>query len=324
MLEDINLSIEVRNENGILEQVAIPYNENNKLITIEDVKNILMKYGIAIEINDISVYQDAMTHTSYLKKDAFTEEILNNAKKTIGKPVLELREVANERLEFMGDVVIKLLVTSYLFTRYDDQDEGFMTRLKSKLENTTQLSSFAKKIGLDKYLILSRQLELNIGRTNDKILEDAFEAFIGALYFDQSGGNINLVKENFIKNYEINKNASVFDYFKFDNGFKQCNNLLFKILQSEIDYSMLLYKDTNYKDQLLQYYHKQKWGNPMYKTIKEEIIHQHKRFTVGILDKDGNILKTGIGTSKRAAEQQSSMKALIHFEVLHPEQINEE
>ena len=68
-------------------------------------------------------------------------------------------------------------ISHYLFIRYNDQDEGFMTRLQTKIENKKSLAALAKEVGLDRYFIISRQIEQIGGRTSDKILEDCFEAF---------------------------------------------------------------------------------------------------------------------------------------------------
>jgi ribonuclease-3 len=80
------------------------------------------------------------------------------------KNLLELRDNSYERLEYFGDRVIKLIVSMYLFYRYPDQDEGFMTRLHTKIEDKTNLAIMSKEIGLDKFFIISKQIESMNGR----------------------------------------------------------------------------------------------------------------------------------------------------------------
>jgi len=90
----------------------------------------------------------------------------------------------NERLEFLGDAVLELATTEYLFTNYD-QPEGEMTSWRSALVKGESLSEEAKKVGMDRYINVSRGEAKNIGKARDLILANAFEALIGAIYLDQ-------------------------------------------------------------------------------------------------------------------------------------------
>lgn len=274
------------------EKISIPYNERNKSIKKEDVKNIISKFNVVISAEKMEVYQRALTHKSYVKKDVLTPEILKISKSMIVENVVELQDKSNERLEFLGDTVIKLIVSNYLFQRYYYEDEGFMTRLKTKIENRKSLAHLARIIGIDDFLLISKQIEKNIGRTSDKILEDAFESFIGALFLD--------------------------------SGFQVCNDFITNILESEIDYADLLYKDTNYKDQLLRYYHKNKWNHPEYVEISHEGPPHKRIFTMGVTDSVGAVIGIGIDSSKRKAEQTAAKKALIHFNLLNDDQMTED
>ena len=89
-----------------------------------------------------------------------------------------------ERLEFLGDSHLGSIISTYLFNRYDDQDQGFMTKLKTNLVNGEQLCNIANKLGMNKYLIISYYCEESGDRNSQAILEDSVEAFIGALYLD--------------------------------------------------------------------------------------------------------------------------------------------
>jgi len=273
------------------EVISIPYNERNKLLTKEDVKSSIKRFNVDIVVNNLSIYQQALTHKSYTKKDLLTPEILSRFKNKFSPNLVELQEASNERLEFLGDTVIKLIVSHYLFIRYENEDEGFMTRLKTKIENRDTLAILAKKIGLDNFLLVSQQIESVTGRTSDKLLEDAFESYIGALYLD--------------------------------SGFENCHKFITNILESEIDYAEILCNDSNYKDQLLRYYHKNKWSHPLYIEISHDGPPHRRVFTMGVKDNDGNIVGTGKDKSKRKAEQTSAKKALIHFGVIKEDKMDE-
>ena len=278
---------------NIKDPIIIPYNKKNKLVRDVDIKNILFNFGIKTDINDIKLYIQAFTHKSYIKKNFYNKNSkeLSDIKKRMGK-VLELQNESNERLEFLGDTVIKSIIAEYLFERYPHEDEGFMTRLKTKIENRESLARFAIKLKLDEFLIISSQNEQsNIGRTNNKILEDVFESFIGALYKDC--------------------------------GFEVCKVLLRNILENLVDYGEILYNDDNYKDHLQRYYHTIKWEHPKFKLLKEEKLSNNKKlFTIGLFDNNNHIIVTASDNSKKKAEQKASKLALYKFGQLLDDQID--
>ena len=115
-----------------------PYNVNNKLITEYELHQILSSWGVDIKINNLELYRQAFAHKSYCKK-----KNVDNDVEIADRPedALELREESNERLEFLGDSIISSVVAKYLFVRYPDQDEGFMTRIRTKLVNGQSLGN---------------------------------------------------------------------------------------------------------------------------------------------------------------------------------------
>ena len=152
----INDGIILQNPDGIDEIIHIPYNMNNFLIEEKDVIELLNKYGIDIEkINHIKYIQQSFIHKSYCKKDIFTIDILMAARNELNNPdkLLELQDASYERLEFFGDRVLKLIVSMYLFHRYPKQDEGFMTRLQTKIEDKKNLAIMSKDMGLGKFFV---------------------------------------------------------------------------------------------------------------------------------------------------------------------------
>tara|TARA_B100001093_G_C26744685_1_gene978291 strand:+ start:413 stop:1288 length:876 start_codon:yes stop_codon:yes gene_type:complete len=279
----------------IQEPVIIPYNPNNILIKDYQLKEILSNFGIKLNVVDINYFRVALTHKSYIKKEFYNKnlnEMLKYKKKIPN--VIDLQDESNERLEFLGDTVIKAVISEYLFERYPNQDEGFMTKLKTKIENRESLARWAKVIGLDKYIIISAQNEeSNNGRTNDKILEDAFESFIGAL--------------------------------KKDTDFETCNQLIRNLLENQVDWSEILFKDCNYKDQLQRYYHSLKWEHPKFDLVKDQHLSNNKRFfTVKVMDNNKNTIAIATETSIKKAQQLASKLALYKFNKLSDYQMNED
>lgn len=284
------------------EIIQIPYNINNFLVTEQNILDILENNNIKLDtINNIKVFQQAFTHKSYIQKNLFPEQVLIDAKNELGNPskLLELQEKSYERLEYLGDRVLKLIVSFYLFYRYLDCDEGFMTRLQTKIEDKTNLAEMSKTLGLSKYFIISRQFELLDGRSKENIHEDVFESFIGALFLSQ--------------------------------GFETCCNLIVNLLETLIDYSEKLYRDNNYKDILLRYYHSQKWGKVIYNTLVEVGPPNKRTYVVGIEEQNSNknielrdrCIAFGKGSSKKEAEQNSAKMFLILYNQLERDQYDD-
>ena len=294
-MESYNESYESKNnpnKNNLNNDEFIdPYNDCNKFITKENIKKMFHKFDLDVEPQNINYYINALTHKSYIKKeyyDIHMNQLISNIK-TKSNNTMDLLEQSNERLEFLGDTVIKCIVSGYLFLRYQYEDEGFMTRLKTKIENRQSLAKFAKKLGIDEFMIISKQIEDNNGRSSEKLLEDCFEAFSGALYLDL--------------------------------GFEVCRNFMYIILETEIEYSEILYKDTNYKDQLLRFYHQNKWSYPQYIQIGSEGLPNKRLFIMGVKDQNGEIIAQAKAPSKQKAEQYASMIALYHYKVINEDQL---
>jgi dsRNA-specific ribonuclease len=272
-------------------------NEKNKRITTEYIEKTLNKYGVQIKIKNIDIFQKSMIHVSYLIRD---EQFFSNNKT---KPyhsqsndivplddittAIPLQQQSYERLEFLGDAILHAIIAEYIYKRYPTVDEGFMTKLRTKIENGDTLSILSKKIGLDDYVVISRYIEQNGGRsTNKNITEDIFEAFIGALYLD--------------------------------SGFDTCKLFIVKMIEKEIDLAQMLYQEKNFKEKLLQYFHFRKWMDPIYGTLDVSGPKNKKMYTMWIKcrethNDEGNIVGIGVSSSKKAGEQEAAKQALIHF-----------
>jgi dsRNA-specific ribonuclease len=286
-------------------------NEHNQYITKEAVEKILSRYGIRYNVTNLELFKMATVHTSYLKRDLKSDKTLRllltkdkshnllvKQAPTLNKDVekipkdkikktIELQTHPYERIEFLGDSVIRLVFTDYLYSRYDDQDEGFMTRLRTKLENGEALARLTKSIELNKYAIIARYFETQNGRTeNHHILEDIFEAFIGALYLDGS--------------------------------FEICKKFLINLIEQEADIVQYLHIETNHKDTLLQFHHKMKWSDPEYGMI-EQFGTEKKMFKMFVRGPDGEYAGIGSAPSKRNGEQNAARQALIKYGIIQEE-----
>ena len=278
-----------------------PYNFNNKLLQKSDIKSILSDYEIDFDITDLSLYQRAFVHKSYCKKNP--EDIQDDvelAEKPEG--CLELQEKDNERLEYLGDSVISCIIAKYLYERYPDQDEGFMTRLRTKLVNGEMLGKLSLEIGFEKFLLISRHVEERCnGRSSLRILEDVFESFVGALFLDFNNNTLN------------NK---LFENMYSGPGFQMCELFIVNLIESKIDFSELILTDYNYKDQLLRFFQQKFQETPKYKEVMVEGPPHDRIFTMCVLDTEGDIICEGKGKSKKKAEQVASKKCLIHFGII--------
>jgi ribonuclease-3 len=183
----------------------------------------------------------------------------------------------NERLEFLGDAVLELVVTEFLYAKYPEKTEGDLTSYRAGLVNTSTLSTVATGLGMNGYLLLSKGEAKDIGRARGYILANTFEAFVGALYLDQG--------------YEAAK------------GFIYTHLLPL----TEDIVGRHLWQDAKSRFQEIA---QEKAGvTPAYRTLSEVGPDHDKQFTVGVfLDEES--VGEGVGKSKQEAEQSAAHDAL--------------
>lgn len=246
------------------------YNPNNKLLTLTYVKMILENYNTYlpnVKVN-IKLFYEAMTHRSYLIRT-----IKNEDDKKLSKISVKLQKRSNERLQFLGDSVIHFIIGEYLYNKYPKAAEGFLTRLRCKLENRDSLFYLATETDIASYILVSQNIEVLHGRNNVNIISGGFESFIGVIYLEFG---INIVKQ-----------------------------FILEIIRIELDINKIAEEETNYKDLILQLYNKNHWGQPLYKIIKEDGPDHKKIFTMGLYLKN-KLMGKGTAPSKKKAEQIAS------------------
>jgi dsRNA-specific ribonuclease len=267
-------------------------NEKNKRITEKFIHELLLKYGVKYRIKDMSLFQRAMVHSSYLLTSVSNDRLLKMIKEKNLQPLndtstaIPLQEQSYETLEYLGDSVIHLILASYLKDRYPDKDEGFLTKLRTKIENGTTLAQLARWLGLHEYVLISRSVEVTGRDKNSHIFEDTFEAYLGALFVDS------------------------------DEDYKLCKKFVIAVIEAHIDFAHLIHNETNHKDTLLQYFHKMKWPDPKYELLETTERNSKKYFTMYVSDGNGKITGKGTGTSKKRAEQIAAFNVLKHYGVV--------
>lgn len=213
---------------------------------------------IGFSFIDKSFYIQALVHSSFI------ENINHN-------------DSSNERLEFLGDAVLNLIVAEYLYKKFPDYDEGFLTKVRAKLVNRYTLSECAEKLNLEEFLFINKTFKDKTDRGLKTILSDAYEAIVGAIYLDL--------------------------------GLEACKKFLISTLIKPFIESGDLLIDQNYKSQLLEYTQSQKLDLPIYKIIQEEGPQHDKTFTIQVTV--GNkFFGTGSGKNKKSAEQQAAKDIL--------------
>lgn len=302
-----------------------PYNSRNRLVSLEDINSILCSQGIKDKVLDITLWQKALTHKSYIKKNILDDR---TQLASCPKNCLDLRKDSNETLEFLGDSIIGEIVAEYLFHRFPECDEGIMTKLRTKLVCGNQLSIFSYDLGLHNLYLISSHVEDKCeGRKNKRIMEDAFESFIGAmyLYFNHNSSNkyellTNKIKELIkydVPNHIIKDLLEVSgDLENLSYGYSICSKFMINLLEKNIDWTELIRVDNNFKDQILKYYQQNFKMVPKYNCISKSGPPHDSLFTMSVVDEEGKIIGEGKSKTKKEAEQIASKNALIKLGVL--------
>ncbi|MBN1290797.1 MAG: ribonuclease III [Candidatus Latescibacteria bacterium] len=186
---------------------------------------------------------------------------------------------SNERLEFLGDSVFNMVVSHHLYIENPEYQEGDLTKLKSALVSKTSAAIAARKIGIDRFLLISDSEEGSGGRKRTSIIADTYEAIIGAIFLD--------------------------------GGIEASRIFIRKSILENVPH-VLNEIQKNYKSLFLELSQGKKLGHPVYKTIDESGPDHDKLFTVEVFVR-GESYGTGKGKSKKAAQQMAAKEGLSNF-----------
>ncbi len=215
---------------------------------------------INIHFSDRKLFENVFIHRSYLNEHKDSEF------------------PSNEKLEFLGDSVLSLATSIYLYKNFPDLNEGIYTDIKASIVRTESLAEVARKIGLGNIIYLSRGEEQNGGRNNKNIMADCFEAFVAAIFIDKG----------------------------FDTAYQFILNWLFK---EKLDYIIKNKLYLSPKSRLQEIIQAEYKVLPIYKILKEDGPEHKKEFTVAVYHEEKQ-LGIGSGTSKKEAEEFAAKNAL--------------
>jgi len=213
-----------------------PYNPANRLITREEIEQILSNYGIHTPIKNFHLYRRAFVHRSYVKHPEAENQ--KNHVLLSQKPddCIPLFSKSNERLEFVGDGVLECITKYYLYKRFPKEQEGFMTEKKISLVKNESIGKIALEMGIHRWFILSKHAEEKQIRTNLKKLGCLFEAFVGALFLD------------FNKICVKDEEGWFANVFTTGAGFQMAQVFIENVFEKHVDWVELILNDDNYKN----------------------------------------------------------------------------
>lgn len=217
-----------------------------------------LEQRIETTFKDAALLRQAVTHRSYLNEN----------------PTFSLGH--NERLEFLGDAVIELVVTEHLYRHYDDP-EGKLTNWRASLVNAKMLSEVARDIGIEPHLLLSRGEAKELGKARQYILANAFEAVVGAIYLDQ--------------------------------GMRKCRTFLHRVLIPRLPYILEHRLDVDAKSRFQEIAQEQLGVTPSYRVLDERGPDHAKHFTVGIF-LGTELVAEGRGSSKQEGQMAAAEAGL--------------
>lgn len=296
VLHDENETYDVLEVVNNDQKIYNPWNLTNRVIPDGEILRILRQFGVKDRPNNWDLFRQACVHRSYVDRPEGPNVGAAPGEQVVVAPrpegCLPLCKADNEAIEFVGDSLLGCVIALYLHERYPDQDEGFLTRLRTRLVNNKQLGELAMKMGFTKWIIMSRHVEdICNGRRNLRILGSMLEAWVGALYLDLS---------------------------QKDPGraFARVQMWLTNLFENLVNFCDLIAEDNNFKDQLLKYYQATYHQPPRYKEVCVEGPLHDRTFTMGVLSPDDQIVSIAVARNKKVAEQEASRRALIKLGVI--------
>ena len=210
------------------------------------------------------------------RKEELLRQALTHSSYAHEKNLKQLMD--NERLEFLGDAVLEVVSSEFLFKNHPEMNEGQMTKLRASLVCEQSLAACARQLELGSYLLLGNGEDLTGGRERDSILSDAWEALIGAMYLD--------------------------------GGFTSAKEFILKYVLQDIEHKKLFYDSKTMLQEVIQNKYKKTLH---YVLLSEDGPDHNKVFTVQAY-MDDTPLMTGKGRTKKSAEQNAAYRSLLQFE----------
>lgn len=273
--------VNIHNKTKEITEELSPFNNTNIILNDSDLNNFFKNHNIDYQYKNINLFRNAFVHKSYccMKNTSFTTSNIS-----CPEDCLPLQDMPYERLEFLGDSILGYIIAKYMYLRYPDQPEGFLSKMRTKLVNGKMLGFLSEKIGFGKFAIISKQIEDINGRSNYKIMEDIYEAFIGALYIDSN--DISIVEQWIIN-----------------------------VIEKYVDFVDLIMKNTNYKDALISYMQNRYQDTPRFleTNVSHNNVSSQKIFTYIVKDRNNNILGSANGSNKKEAENNCAFEALKYY-----------
>lgn len=274
-----------------------PFNKANKAININYVQNLLKRYGVYQNINNLELYQQAMIHTSYTIP--YIKEIClrdNVGIKENPDGCMLLAEQSYERMEFLGDTIIDAIIGNYVYTRFPDSNEGFLSTIKKQLISRWTLGRLAEVCGLGEFMVVSKTIDdKQQARQDIKRLCDVFEAFVAAIYLD-----FNVEKHGFLSSFLTGPGFQVAE--KFVIGLLEHPDTL-------IDMTELITDDGNYKIKLRNYLRRMKQTDPVYTSVEDPVTNIVTTTVTTKRNKDA-VLGSAVGPTIKDAEHNAAKMVL--------------
>lgn len=223
----------------------------------------LLEQKIGVKFKNKDLLTQAFVHRSYLNEN-------------VDFPLFH-----NERLEFLGDAVLELIVTDYLYASFPDKPEGELTSWRAALVNSKMLSMVAREMDLNDFLLLSRGEKREIGKARDYILANTFEALVGSMYLDRGLAET----RRFVEHQLLPKISLVQE----EHLFQDAKSRFQEVAQEKVNIT------------------------PVYKLLKESGPDHVKHFVIGAF-LGNELVGQGEGFSKQEAEEQAAKEALEKFE----------
>ena len=239
-------------------------------------------YTRTIKKIDFDKFQSVI-HYKIINKEYFITALTHRSFINIKKELHKAGLISNERLEFLGDAVLDLVVAEYLYLNFPMNEEGDLTKFRSILVNKRFLAERAKNIKLQDYILASYTALKSIEEGYDAILADAYEALIGAIFLDA--------------------------------GYDAAKDFIEEEIFVKLDVKWLDQFDENHKSKFLEYVQANTDFIPEYEVMKEEGPEHNKLFTVEVF-LNNRSLGSGKGKSKKQAEQMAAKNALENLDVI--------